>query len=354
MTNSDLIIEENISLSPFTTLKVGGPARFFARIRSEEQLVKSFEFAAFHELPVFVLGGGSNLLVSDHGFDGLVVKIELQGTEPHSVHADDAPRLTVAAGEDWDRLVSYCVERDLCGIECLSGIPGSVGGTPVQNVGAYGQEVSSTIVSVRCFDRQCNAIVQLAKSDCRFLYRTSIFNSTARDRYVVLAVTFQMSAEHTASVGYAELERELGGSTAPIREIRDAVIRIRRRKSMVCDPDDPNSVSAGSFFKNPLVERDKIDAVADAGMTDNVPTFNVSVDQVKIPAAWLIEKAGFQKGFRLGRAGISQNHSLALINLGDASAADMLELARAIQAGVKAKFDIDLMPEPTFVGFSDC
>jgi UDP-N-acetylmuramate dehydrogenase len=339
-------IFENVPLAPMTTLKVGGPARFFARAETEAHIAEAFEYAQARELPVFVLGGGSNILVSDKGFDGLVIQVSLKGIEIR-----DGFEITAQAGEDWDRFVAFCVQRNLAGVECLSGIPGFVGGTPVQNVGAYGQEVSETIVAVRCFDRQRGEIVDLTNRDCGFTYRTSIFNSTERDRYVVLSVTYALTPDGRPKIVYKDLKEHFEGRKPTLAETREAVLKIRRLKSMVIDDADPNSRSAGSFFKNPIVAADKVEQISAAAGVENVPTFPAPDSQVKIPAAWLIERSGFGKGFRLGKAGISSNHSLALINAGGATAAEIVALKEKIQDGVRKKFDILLWPEPVFVGF---
>ncbi|PYT02037.1 MAG: UDP-N-acetylenolpyruvoylglucosamine reductase [Acidobacteria bacterium] len=337
-------IQENIPLAPLTTLKVGGPARFYTRPTSEEEIADAFDHALRYGLDVFVLGGGSNILVSDRGFDGLVIHVGLKG-----IFAD-GPRITANAGEDWDSLVMYCVDRELAGVECLSGIPGFVGGTPVQNVGAYGQEVSESIVSVRCFDRESCSVVDLANSDCGFKYRTSIFNSTEIGRYVVLSVKYELIKNGEPKIAYKDLREHFGEHRPTLLETRNAVIEIRRKKSMVIDEGDPNSRSAGSFFKNPIVERSQYDSIASAS-DDPVPHFPADDDRVKVPAAWLIERSGFHKGYRVGNAGISTKHSLALVNLGGASAAEIIALKEKIQHAVNEKFDIILQPEPIFVGF---
>ena len=338
-------IQENVALAPLTTLKVGGPARFFARADSEHDVRAAFGHAAAAGLEVFVLGGGSNVLVSDNGFDGLVIHIALKG-----IRLSDG-LVTALAGEDWDPLVRFCVDRDLAGIECLSGIPGFVGGTPVQNVGAYGQEVSETIVSVRCFDRLSGEMVELSNAECGFTYRKSIFNSTERGRYVVLSVTYRLEPGGSPKVAYKDLREHFDNGEPGLTEVRDAVLRIRRAKSMVIDEDDPNSRSAGSFFKNPIVGEEKFGEVSSKASVHSVPGFPAGDGNVKIPAAWLIERAGFHKGFRLGNAGISANHSLAIVNLGGATAAEIIALKEKIQDRVMREFDIILEPEPVFVGF---
>jgi len=332
-------------MAPLTTLKVGGPARFFVCAESESQVVDGFAYAQRNDLEVFVLGGGSNILVSDSGVDGLVIQIALKGTTAVG------SLITSQAGEDWDPFVASCIEKNLAGIECLSGIPGFVGGTPVQNVGAYGQEVSETIVTVRCFDRVSAAIVELDNVDCGFAYRTSIFNSTLRDRYVVLAVTYDLTPNGAPKIVYKDLKEYFGDRRPTLAETRETVLKIRRAKSMIIDPADPNSRSAGSFFKNPIVEAAKFEKIAANSGRQAVPHFPADGGKVKIPAAWLIEQAGFHKGYRLGNAGISTNHSLALVNLGGASASEILALKEKIQDNVLLKFDILLQPEPVFVGF---
>jgi UDP-N-acetylmuramate dehydrogenase len=338
-------IQENVGLAPLTTLKVGGPARFFARAESEDDVAAAFAHAAAAGLDVFVLGGGSNVLVSDRGFDGLVIHIALKGIRSRE------GLVTALAGEDWDPLVEFCVDRDLAGIECLSGIPGFVGGTPVQNVGAYGQEVSETIVFVRCFDRLSGEIVELSNAECGFTYRKSIFNSSEFGRYVVLSVTYKLEPGGPAKVVYKDLRECFGNDEPGLTEVRNAVLRIRRAKSMVIDENDPNSRSAGSFFKNPILDKELFDKVSSKAPDHSVPGFPAGDGNVKVPAAWLIERVGFQKGFRLGNAGISANHSLAIVNFGGATAAEIVALKGKIQEGVMREFDIILEPEPVFVGF---
>ena len=336
-------------LAPMTTLKIGGPARFFVPAETEQHVVEAFRFAAEKDLDVFVLGGGSNILVSDNGFDGLVIQVGLKGAAFDD--RDDAVFLTVGAGEDWDALVAETVQRNFAGFECLSGIPGFVGGTPVQNVGAYGQEVSETILSVRCFDRTNGAVVEMADADCGFSYRRSIFNSAERSRYVVLSVTYKLVKNGPPKIAYKDLIDRFNGRVPSLAETREAVLEIRRSKSMVIDAADPNSRSAGSFFKNPVVDLAVIDEIKSLAGIEKVPSFPVSETTAKLPAAWLIENAGFAKGFRLGNAGISSNHSLALVNFGGATAAEILDLKELIESRVVEKFHIRLDPEPIFVGF---
>jgi UDP-N-acetylmuramate dehydrogenase len=336
-------LQENVPFAPLTTLNVGGPARYFLRAEREDDVIRGFEFATDDDLPVFILGGGSNLLVSDNGFEGLVIQIALKGI------ISDGDTITAAAGEDWDAFVGYCVDRDLAGVECLSGIPGTVGGTPVQNVGAYGQEVSQTIVQVRCYDRRTREILDLSNEKCGFKYRVSIFNSTERGRYVVLAVQYKLSANGKPKLSYKDLIDAFGDSTPTLKQVRERVLSIRRAKSMVIDSNDLNSRSAGSFFKNPVISIEEFSKMKER-FGDSIPHFPAGNESVKVPAAWLIERSGVTKGFTSGNAGISTNHTLAIINRGGATAAEIVSLKNMIQDGVFEKFSISLVPEPVFVG----
>jgi len=349
---------ENYALAPLTTLKVGGASRFFVRAENENEIAEAVDFARKRDLPVFVLGGGSNILISDKGFGGLVLKIANRGIE--IVREESNVRVTAQAGENWDEFVRFCVAENLAGVECLSGIPGSVGGTPVQNVGAYGQEVAETIVGVRVLERASGNFFDLTNADCRFAYRTSIFNTTGRDRFIVLAVSFVLQPDGEPAIRYKDLQQFFARREKPnLKETRDAVLQIRRAKSMVIAADDPNSQSAGSFFKNPVVETEKFARIAETALrlkfieNESLPPhFPAGENSVKIPAAWLIEKAGFQKGYtKNNRAGISSNHTLAIVNRGTANAADILDLAKEIQFRVWEIFSVELKPEPVFVGF---
>ncbi|MFN0088198.1 MAG: UDP-N-acetylmuramate dehydrogenase [Blastocatellia bacterium] len=356
---SSLSIRENVRLAPMTTLGIGGPARYFAEAREEGEVPEAFAFARRRGLPVFVLGGGSNVLVADEGFSGLALRVAIEGVEWRAEGG-----VTACAGEDWDSFVRECVARDLAGVECLSGIPGSVGGTPVQNVGAYGQEVAETITGVRAFDRRAGRIVALRPAECGFGYRSSIFNTTEPDRYVVMAVTYRLKPGGAPALRYPDVRSYFAGRPdAPtLREVREAVREIRARKAMLLSPEDPDCRSAGSFFKNPVlppenfarVEREarRLGLIRDE---ERVPGFAVAGGAVKLPAAWLIERAGFQKGHihapAAGRVGISSKHTLAIINRGGASARDMLEFAGEIQRRVHERFGVRLVPEPVFLGF---
>ncbi len=342
-------IRTNIALAPFTTLGIGGPADQYIEAHSESDIVDAFAYAHENRVDVFVLGGGSNVLIADEGFRGLVIHIKLRGVE-YQPEGDEIV-VTAGAGEDWDPFVEAMVDQGLAGIECMSGIPGYIGGTPVQNVGAYGQEVSETIVSVRCYDRTTRQIIELGNDQCGFSYRRSIFNTTERDRYVVLTVRYRLKPGGSPKLGYADLIEAVGPDAEPtLSQVREAVLAIRRRKSMVIDPADINSRSAGSFFKNPIITEAAF-AELQGVVNSKVPGFPVANAHVKVPAAWLIEKAGFQKGHRHGSVGISESHSLALVNRGGGTAREILELKEKIQAEVREQFNIELLTEPVFIGF---
>jgi len=345
-----VILQEHIPLAPLTTFRVGGPARYFAETEDEDDVVMALAFAKTRHLPVFVLGGGSNLLVSDLGFPGIVLRVAAKGVQLES--AGDNILLTAAAGEDWDRIVASCVETNLGGVECLSGIPGSVGGTPVQNVGAYGQETADTLVSVRVLDRKTEEIVELSHAQCGFSYRASIFNTTQKDRYIVLQVTYSLRKNGVPLLKYPDLQRSLKQSTRTptLAEVRTAVREIRTSKGMLIVDGDPDCRSAGSFFKNPIMTEAEYSRILSA-RGGEVPRYPASDGNVKTSAAWLIEQSGFAKGFALGPAAVSRKHTLALVNTGGARAADIVALAREIRRGVQDRFGILLTPEPVFVGF---
>jgi UDP-N-acetylmuramate dehydrogenase len=331
-------------LAGLTTLRVGGPARRLVEARTEEELVAAVRAA---EPPVLVLAGGSNVVVADEGVPGTVVRIATRGV------ARDGERLTVAAGEPWDELVRDCVRAGLQGFECLSGIPGSVGATPIQNVGAYGQEVAETVETVRVLDRGTDRIEEMPAAECGFQYRSSVFKY--RDRRIVLSVTFRLRrAGESGPLRYAELARALDvpvGGTAPLADVREAVLALRRRKGMVIDPSDPDSVSVGSFFTNPILDAGAFEALsARAGDDLRPPAWPEPDGRVKTSAAWLIEQAGFRRGHGNGRAGISTKHTLALVNRGGATTAELIALAREIAAGVDERFGVRLRPEPVLVG----
>ena len=403
-------VREQVRLSRFTTLGLGGPARRFVVAGTDEEIIAAVRAADQRGEPLLVLGGGSNLLISDNGFPGTVIQVATKGvhrmTGPDEAGLDRASpdeagpgrpapgapvTLTVAAGEEWDTVVASCVAADLAGLECLSGIPGLTGATPIQNVGAYGQEVADTITRVRTYDRATGQVVDLAAADCGFGYRTSAFKRSitapaVTGRFVVLGVTFQLTGDRLSRpVRYAELAGALGldagptdqggpdqggpdrGARAPLGDVRSAVLRLRRRKGMVLDPGDPDSRSAGSFFTNPVLDsgqfatlRRVVDERCGPGVP--IPQFPAGPGQVKVSAAWLIGQAGFQKGYehaapadgkRPGPAAhISTKHTLALVNPGGASAAEVVGLAREIRDRVHDIFRVELASEPVLVGVS--
>jgi UDP-N-acetylmuramate dehydrogenase len=346
-------IEANKLLASFTTLRVGGPARFFAVVQNENEIEEVVSWASRRRLPLFVLGGGSNLLVSDAGFDGLVLQVGLKGIHVRDVDLGESV-YEVAAGEDWDHFVQRAVDDDRAGIECLAGIPGTVGGTPVQNVGAYGQEVATTINRVRAFDLRELSFAEFTAAECEFAYRHSRFNTSDKDRYVVTRVDYQLIPGGAPTLRYAELQRSFPLDSNPtLDEVAKAVRRIRRSKGMLLVEGDQDCRSAGSFFKNPVVSEDQAASVALVAGSEpaRFPAGPGLHGMIKLPAAWLIEKAGFAKGYSLGRAGISHKHTLALVNRGGATSAEMLALAGCIRTAVTEKFGIDLQMEPVMLGF---
>ena len=341
-------LQENVPLAPLTTIGIGGPARFFFRATSVDEVREALAWAQEHARAVFILGGGSNLLISDEGFDGLVIQLDLRGIVVES--EDEHAMVKVAAGESWDGFVAHAVENGWAGIECLSGIPGSTGATPIQNVGAYGQEVAETIARVEALDRTIDRVVWFTNWDCRFGYRSSLFKNYERDRYVVLSVTFRLKRGGCATIRYPELQKyvdERGVSVDDLQGVRDAVIAIRKRKGMVLDPTDPDTRSDGSFFMNPILTRTQYDAFA--RIAPEAPHYP-SGDDVKLSAAWLIEHAGFTKGFTHGNVGLSTKHSRAVINRGGGTAAEVVELVRMIQEKVRDAFGVEMHPEPNFIG----
>lgn len=336
------------ALAPFTTFGIGGPARVFARAERVDDVVAAVERTRREGWPLFILGGGSNLLVGDDGFPGLVLQVGLTGRTAAGA-ADGRVDLTAGAGEPWDDVVAHAVAQGWAGIECLSGIPGTVGGTPVQNVGAYGQEVADTITRVRVLERDTGRVLNLTAADCGFGYRTSRFNTSDADRYVVLDVTFRLQPGGAPRVDYRDLQERFAAVTPDLAMTRNAILEIRHAKGMLIVPGDPDCRSAGSFFKNPVAPESMLPALT-AAAGASPPVFPFGPGQVKVPAAWLIEKAGFTKGYARGPAAISHRHTLALTNRGTARAADILALAREIRDRVRERFGLDLRPEPVFVG----
>jgi UDP-N-acetylmuramate dehydrogenase len=341
-------------LADLTTLKLGGPARRLVAATTEQEVIDHVGRADADGEPLLVLAGGSNVVVADDGFPGTVVHVLTSG-----VTAREDGSLEVQAGEPWDPFVERAVRAGRAGIECLSGIPGSVGATPIQNVGAYGQEVSETISSVRVYDRTTREVGEMTPEDCGFAYRSSVFKRTP-GRWVVLAVTFTLARAHESEpIRYAELARALGveiGDRAPLEQVREAVLGLRRRKGMVVDPDDPDSVSAGSFFTNPILDAGAFEALEQRvkerlGPEQQLPRWPEADGRTKTSAAWLIERAGFTKGHGdPATIAISDKHTLALTNRGKGTTAQLTELASEIADGVHEAFGVELHPEPVFVG----
>jgi UDP-N-acetylmuramate dehydrogenase len=364
-----MTIQENVPLAPLTTLQVGGDARYFAELKKEDEVREAALFAKTRNLPLFVLGGGSNLVVADSGWPGLVLKIAIGGiaTPATSDITGSAVLFSIGAGVNWDDFVAQTIVQNCAGVECLSGIPGSVGGTPVQNIGAYGQEVADTIESVRAFDLKEDRIVVLPNPVCGFRYRTSIFNTSERGRYIILRVNYRLKRGGAPSLKYADLqkyftenttehstENAVGKKTPPsLAEVREAVRAIRRSKGMLLVPGDEDCRSAGSFFKNPVLTEEQFKNLAERAESKGleIPTYPALNARRKVSAAWLVEHSGFSKGYAAGAAGISQKHALALINRGDAKASDIVALKDEVQQGVLEAWGIQLEPEPVFVGF---
>ena len=349
-----ILPREGVPLAPLTTMGLGGPARWYLEARNEATVLAAVAWAEQRQLPLRVLGGGSNLVVADEGIDGLVLRVGLRGISTReSAHEVE---LTAAAGEPWDAVVRLAIEKEWAGLECLSGIPGLVGATPIQNVGAYGQEVSDTIVAVRVLDRTARAVVSLPPAACGFGYRDSAFKSRSPDRYVVLAVTYRLHPGGAPAVRYAELARHLaarGIERPTLAAVRESVLAVRRAKSMVLDPDDPNRRSCGSFFVNPVVPVAEAERIGAAAGDPAMPRWPEPDGQrVKLAAAWLVERAGFARGYADGPAGISTNHTLAIVAREGARAADVVRVARRVRDGVLARFGVRLHPEPVLWGFA--
>ena len=353
-------VVENLPLASMTTLGLGGPARRVIAPDREDDLIDAVREIDANRGRLLVVGGGSNLVVGDDGFDGTVLRMSTRGVESESPTAPGGRpvrHLTALAGEPWDDLVARCVADGLTGVECLAGIPGLVGAVPMQNVGAYGQDVSETIVGVRAWDRVAGRVVEIDHASCGFAYRNSVFRG--RDDRVILSVTFALQeGTESAPIRYAELARALGvreGDRAPLARVRETVIALRRGKGMVLDPADPDATSAGSFFTNPILDAEGVARLrarvaAELGADAALPVFPETDGRSKVSAAWLIERAGFPKGHAMGPVAISSKHALALTNRGGATTEDLLALARAIRDGVKAKFGVTLDNEPVFVG----
>lgn len=342
-----------VPLAPLSTLGVGGAAAWYVRAENIEDVAAAHRWSIERDLAFFALGGGSNLVVADKGIDALVVHVAIRGIEFLPQGGDTIVR--IGAGEPWDEVVFEATTRGLAGIECLSGIPGSAGGTPIQNVGAYGQELAKTLDHVVVFDRETGQGATLKAGECELGYRTSRFKQRDASRFIVCELALRLRPG-PPTIAYpdviAHLERHAVSSPG-VRDVRDAVLAIRRRKAMVIDRGDPDTRSVGSFFMNPVVVPEAHERIAATHSDAPPPAFPQPGGRVKIPAAWLIEHAGFPRGYGSGRAGLSSKHPLAIVNRGGATAGDILELAVAVKRGVGERFDIWLRPEPVFAGFHD-
>lgn len=343
---------EGLPLAAHTTLGVGGRAAFSCEAHDPESVQRALEWADARRLPVVVLGGGSNVLVADRGLDALVLRV--RDARFATTESPSGTRVRVGAGTAWDALVEWSVARGLAGLECLSGIPGDVGAAPMQNIGAYGQEVASCLLGVELVDRTNGRRLSFGRNECAFGYRESVFKSQASERYVITAVEFNL-APGPAAVGYAELARALADAPNPsLARVRQAVLELRRAKSMLLDPADPNGRSAGSFFVNPTVSAAVADAVEERARRLDVPGAMPRYAQegsVKLSAGWLIERSGLAKGTRRGAVGLSTKHCLAIVNLGGATAADVVAFASEVRSRVHDTFGVKLQPEPRPYGF---
>lgn len=349
-------IQHNVPLAPLTTIKLGGNASRYIACTNNEDIILALKYAQENNLTagqaglrVHILGGGSNTIFADNGFTGLVLHIQTKGIA--TIEDSNGALLTAQAGENWDAVVHYAIANNLAGIECLSGIPGSAGATPFQNVGAYGQEVAKTIERVDAIDIATMQPISFSNADCNFAYRTSRFKTTDKGKYIVTSVTFRLTPNGAPSIKYPELAALVATSApkADLASVRNAVLTLRKKKSMVLDPQDPNSVSCGSFFTNPIISASKLTEIQNI-TTDQIPNYPAGNTEdgaplVKLSAAWLVENAGFAKGITRGAVGISQNHSLALINKGGTTA-EILALAQEIQDTVQTKFGVKLEMEP--------
>lgn len=341
---------EDVPLSSLTTFEVGGPARLLMEPGTDDELRRALGWAREEDVPVFLLGGGSNILVSDEGFDGLVVR--RTGSELKAELAGDAEAfLFVGAGTEWDEAAAMAADEGWAGIESLSGIPGKAGAAVIQNIGAYGGQLSDTLDAVRVVDRATGEVLELPASECGLGYRMSRFKRDRRDRWAVAGIRLRLRRGGAGGARHPELVTRFGTEAAPSPvEIRSAVLEIRRGKSMVLDPDDPNRRSAGSFFMNPEVAAAEADRAA-AALGNDLPRYPGEGGKVKLPAAWLIEKSGFPPGTRRGAVGLSTRHALSIVNRGGAKAADIISFAREIRRGVRSTCGVELHPEPDFVGF---
>jgi len=340
-----LKIEENKPLAPRTTIGIGGPARFFLTAKTEEDVLDGLRWAKASQLPVFFLGGGSNLLFADEGWPGLVIDLRMRGMRHHPANGEVS--LEVRAGEVWDDVVAFAVANQWAGIECLSGIPGRVGATPIQNVGAYGQEVGDCIRWVRVLDLANMTMTELDGDACQFAYRSSLFKTTAKDRYLILAVAFQLKEGGEPTVRYPDLQKRLQPKPS-LADVRRGVLAVRREKAMVVEESEPNSRSCGSFFTNPILDEASYGQFRKR-VPGTHPNYPAGQGKVKLSAAWLIEQAGFHKGFHHRNVGLSEKHCLAVVNRGGGTAEEVLELVAMIRKSVAERFEVVLWPEPVLL-----
>lgn len=350
---NEVQIKKNILLKPLTTLKIGGSARYFCEVKNEKELLDALSFSRRRKIPYFILGGGSNIVISDSGFPGIVIQNRIQGIE--IIKKGKKAEIRVGAGENWDRLVERCVNQNLAGMELLSAIPGTVGAAPVQNIGAYGQSADKIIKSVTAFDSYSNKTVMFSNSDCKFKYRNSLFKSSKKNRYVIIEVSFKLILNGKPNLSaYHEIEKYFKNykKMPKIADVRKAVIEIRSKKGMVIDSEVQSYKSVGSFFINPTIPKEDFTQIRRklTETSDSKWFFELS-REYKISAAFLIEQSGFPKAYREGEVGVSPKHALSLINYGNANAADMIALARKIKSAVFKKFGIILESEAQFVGF---
>jgi UDP-N-acetylmuramate dehydrogenase len=347
-----MLIQENVSLAPLTTMRVGGPARYFVEAMTTDEVREAARYAETHNLPLFVMGGGSNLIVSDRGWPGLVLKVGIRGINHR--HGRGTAYFDAGAGEEWDDFVAATVQHNCAGIECLRGIPGSVGGTPVQNVGAYGQEVAETIDSLVALDLKSGKEQEFEKEDCGFAYRTSVFNTSQHGRYVLLRVSFALQHSGDPRLAYADLRKYFANrnGTPSLAQVREAVREIRASKSMLITPGDEDARSAGSFFKNPVLSAEEFEELKRraAARSLEIPSYPALDARHKVSAAWLVEQSGFSKGYARGAVGISRKHALAIVNRGQATAAEIVAFKDEIQERVREMWGVSLEPEPVFVG----
>ncbi|MEY2929318.1 MAG: hypothetical protein RL033_67 [Pseudomonadota bacterium] len=343
-----LIPRRAVSLAAITSLQLGGPAELFAEVSQAADVPEALDWAARQNVPVTVLGGGSNVVVADGGLPGLVLQLTLD--EETSVVDGDDVLVTIGAGAHWDSFVARAVARGWAGLECLSGIPGSAGATPIQNVGAYGQEVADTLFAIRAYDRQLRTLRQLERAECELGYRSSRFKTRDAGRFIVLDATFALRRGGAPHLGYPEIARRLTRHAQPtLAEVRDVVLATRREKSMLLDASDENGRSCGSFFLNPVLTSAQLEQLR--ARAPSAPTYPQADGRHKVPAAWLIEQAGFRKGQRWGAVGISSRHSLALVAHASATSRQLLEAAHRVRDGVAQALDVLLEPEPIFLGF---